>query len=61
MKITTVTISCRKTVNYQSFECTLTAELTDGDDRDMNIKILQARARKHVMDQIDIEKGRKLC
>lgn len=56
MKITQITVECKKSANYQTFGCCLSATLESGEDVTASVKRLQATARKHVVEEIELEK-----
>jgi len=58
MKITTISVECKKCFAYQTFSVGLTAELAPGEDEAVSIRILQAQARAAVVEQIELEKPR---
>ena len=55
MKIKEISVSCRKSHNYNSFETALTAELDDNEDIDNAIRALQAKCRRMVGEELKLE------
>lgn len=56
MKIKDIRTLCRKSANYQSFEFGETITLEPTDDVEVVRRESQARCRKAVMEQIELEK-----
>jgi hypothetical protein len=58
-EVTEVTVGAKKSLNFQTYECTQTAVISKkATDLDVAlcIKVLQAKCRKYVQEQIDIDK-----
>ena len=56
MKIINVTVECKKSYSYQTFSCSYGAEINESDDVEAVTRELQAKARKAVVEQIELEK-----
>ncbi|MFA5132978.1 MAG: hypothetical protein WC444_06655 [Candidatus Paceibacterota bacterium] len=57
MKLKTISVEHKAAKNYRSYGVTLTAELGTFEDENACVKELQARARKYVAEQQNIDGG----
>ena len=56
MKTVTISVEIKKSYNYHTFGCSETITIEDGDDLESIRRLSQARCRKAVQEQIDLEK-----
>ena len=56
MKIKTISAEIKLSKNYQTYLVGMSAELEEGDNEMTETKILQAKCRKLVKEQIELDK-----